>query len=80
MLGSIPHVYWKRPVYPLTARKSSTFVRRTKQSQAFDNPWINWNFQGLGRWPCHRTATFRGTAMVKVPASPPGSNDSFPDS
>src|ERR1700722_634963 len=29
MLGSIPHVYWKRPVYPLTARKSSIFVRRT---------------------------------------------------
>jgi hypothetical protein len=77
MLGSIRHVYWKRPVYPLTARKSSIFVRRTKKSQAFDNPWINWNFQGLGRGSSHRTATFRGTAMVKVPASPPGSNDFF---
>jgi len=80
MLGSIPHVYWKRPVYPLTARKSSIFVRRTNQSQAFDNPWINWNFQGLGRRPRHRTATFRGTAMVKVSASLPGSSDSFWDS
>jgi hypothetical protein len=80
MLGSIPAVYWKRPVYPLTARKSSIFVRRTKRSQAFDNPWFNWNFQGLGRRPCHRTATFRGRAMVKVPASLPGSSDSFCDS